>query len=258
MGGQDELAWSIGFSVAPYIHWVYTGGLRGGLSESNTETLINSFIQHGVTRLLVETNMGHGLFEINLQKSIADKIKELEKESQELFQTDPTRSAELQKARDILGKISIESEYSTDQKERRIIDSLVSTMQRHFLVVHESVIHADIKYNAQYGTNNRNYSVFYQMENITTDRGSLRHDDRLESLAGLVRMFKYDLLVDSDKAAQKRQEARGREFLMNPTGLPPEALKQVSKDLREPSRGTRGRLGGYAPRGYKRRGRRRR
>lgn len=226
-GGEDELAWSIGFSQAPYIHWVYTGGLRGGLTEANTRTILNTFIEFGVTRVLVETNMGHGLFEINLRKSLADEIKRLKQESDRVYHDNPVLSKELARNVEILSKIGIESEYSTDQKERRIIDSLVSTMQRHQLVVHQSAIESDTKYNRAYGASDRQYSVFHQMEFITTDRGSLRHDDRLESLAGLVRMFKYDLLVDEDKAAEKRDAKRAAEFYNNPLGYSEDILSQI-------------------------------
>lgn len=226
-GGQDEIGWSIGFSQAPYIHWVYTGGLRGGLTESNTNHMIDTFCEYGVTRILVETNMGHGLFEINLRKAIAERIKYFEDKASKLQIDKPLEAKILRDKARILSKIGIESEYSTDQKERRIIDSLVSTMQRHYLVVHESVFTADAKYNAQYGSADRSYSVFYQMENITTDRNSLKHDDRLESLAGMVRMFKFDLLVDEDVASEKRREAAAREFLENPLGLDANALAQI-------------------------------
>lgn len=235
-GGSDELAWTIGFSQAPYIHWCYTGGVRGGLTEANTNTIIRSLIDWGVTRILVETNMGHGLFEINLTKSIQDYIKKLNEEAKELSHKDPAGSSKKRQEADILSKISIESEYSTDQKERRIIDSLVSTMQRHYLVVHETAIQSDIKYNSAYGSTDRQYSVFQQMSNITTDRGSLRHDDRLESLAGMVRMFKHDLLVDEDKASEKRKEKAAKEFYNNPLGYDEATLKQVSRGSNSPVR----------------------
>lgn len=226
--GSDELAWTIGFSQAPYIHWVYTGGVRGGLTEANTNTIIQTLIDHKVTRILVETNMGHGLFEINLTKSISDYIKRLNEEAKECEAKDPIKATKKKEDAEVLSKIGMESEYSTDQKERRIIDSLVSTMQRHYLVVHESAIQSDIKYNSAYGATDRQYSVFQQMSNITTDRNSLRHDDRLESVAGMVRMFKYDLLVDADKASEKRKEGAAKAFVENPLGYDAGTLKQLS------------------------------
>ncbi|MGL5261216.1 MAG: phage terminase large subunit, partial [Bacteroides sp.] len=106
-GGQDELAWSIGFSQAPYIHWVYTGGVRGGLTDTNTNHLIDTFIEYGVTRILVETNMGHGLFEINLRKAIADKIKEFEQQSKLLNTEDPLQAKILADKARILKQIGI-------------------------------------------------------------------------------------------------------------------------------------------------------
>ncbi|MGL5262077.1 MAG: hypothetical protein ACRC9P_06815, partial [Bacteroides sp.] len=66
-----------------------------------------------------------------------------------------------------------------------------------------------------------------------TDRNSLKHDDRLESLAGMVRMFKYDLLVDADKASEKRREAFAKEFYDNPMGYSPEQMKQMDRQPRQ-------------------------
>lgn len=236
--GLDELAWTIGFSQAPYIHWIYTGGLRGGLTEANTNTLIESFLKFGVTRLLVETNMGHGLFEINLKKSIAEYIKSLRNKADLISVDNPSEGVKLRQDADMLGKMAIESEYSTGQKERRIIDSLVSTMQRHQLIVHESAIQSDIKYSLSYGATDRQYSVFNQMSNITTDRGSLRHDDRLESVAGMVRMFKHDLLVDEDKASEKRKSKKAREQFENPMGYSKSVLAQIKQEANNNKRRT--------------------
>jgi len=60
--------------------------------------------------------------------------------------------------------------------------------------------------------------VFYQLNNITTDRNSLPHDDRIEGLAGAVRHFKGVLLEDEHKAAEKRQIADLKKFLDDPMG----------------------------------------
>lgn len=213
-GGGDELAWSIATSQAPYIHWLDTKGLRGGFIQVNSDAMIDSFIKWKVTRVRVETNMGHGLFEINLKKCIAERISDYEKS----IKKDRSLFNELQPKIDILKRIAIESEFSKGQKERRIIDSLVTMMQRHQLVVHQTVFESDAECNMEYGLSEKRYSAFYQMENITTDRNSLFKDDRLETVAGVCRMFKEALLVDADKASEKRREEALREFMNDPTG----------------------------------------
>lgn len=204
-GGGDELAWAIGCSVGAYIHVLHVGGVTGGLTAENTDHMIEVFKKYGVTDVRVESNMGHGLFEINLRKAFEDANYE----------------------------VPVSGEYAKGQKERRIIDSLVSTLQRHYIVLHKDVFEADEFYNSKYGKQATDRSVFYQLDNITTDRNSLRHDDRLEALAGLVRLLKHSLALDEAAEEQRRQEAEILEFINNPMGYDLEP---------KPSGGTRSRL----------------
>lgn len=194
-GGTDEIGFGVGCALEPYIHVLDVGGLKGGLNPQTEAELVDVIRRNKVQRIKVESNMGHGLFEINL-RAILNKHDDLKAVAN-----------------------SVTGEYSTGQKERRIIDSLVSPMQRHKVVVHTQVFQSDIKYNQQHGSDIRNqYSLWYQMNNITTDRDSLVHDDRLESMAGVVREFKFVLDKDEHKAAQKRSEASAAEHMRNPMG----------------------------------------
>jgi Sec-independent protein translocase protein TatA len=56
------------------------------------------------------------------------------------------------------------------------------------------------------------------MANITTDRISLPHDDRLEAFAGAVREFKDVLDQDEHKAAEMRKQQELQKFLQDPMG----------------------------------------
>lgn len=191
-GGSDELAFGVATSVGPYIHVLDVGGFKGGLAGDNPKLLCEVIAELGVTNILCESNMGHGLFEINLR-------------------------AELAKYN--LNHVGVSGEYSTGQKEKRIIDSLVSPMQRHRIVIHKRVLESDIKYGKQHSIDARvQYSVFYQMSNITTDRNSLAHDDRLEAMAGAVRHFKGILAVDEHKAADARALGEVKQFMADPMG----------------------------------------
>ena len=161
-GGADELAWGVSTAVGPYIHVLNVGGVRGGLTEVNSTKLCEIIAKYHVTDVLCESNMGHGLFEINL-------IAELAKRG--------------------LSHVGVRGEYSTGQKERRIIDSMVSAAQRHRIVLHKDVLKSDSECSREYSIESRtSYSVFYQLANITTDRNSLPKDDRVKALAGCVRM----------------------------------------------------------------------
>lgn len=194
-GGADEIGVGVACALGPYIHVLDVAGLKGGLNPENELELCDIIRRNKVNRIRVESNMGHGLFEINL-RAILNKHDDLSVVAQ-----------------------SVSGEYSTGQKEKRIIDSLVSPMQRHRVVVHQRVFDSDRKYGKQHGQEARtSYSLWYQMANITTDRNSLPHDDRLESMAGAVREFKHVLDQDEHKAAAARIDALHAEFRRDPMG----------------------------------------
>lgn len=194
-GGTDELAYACGAAVGPYVHVMDVEGLKGGFSDTNAEAICEFVRRNKVSRIKVEANMGHGLFTIAL-RAVFNKTDDLRHMA-----------------------TSIVDEYSTGQKERRIIDSLVSPMQRHRVIIHKAVLESDIRCGKQHGQDVRSsYSLWQQMNNITTDRNSLVHDDRLEAVAGVVREFKAFLAVDEHKAAAARIEAAHREFIANPMG----------------------------------------
>lgn len=193
--------------------------------------MIETFIEYGVTDIRIESNMGHGLFEINMQKAIADYCRiESGKLSDYEGSEKYTRATEL----DRLAKVSISGEYSTGQKERRIIDSLVTPMQRHKIVIHPTAIESDLFYMLKHGFGSFDRSWLFQMDKITTDRGSLEHDDRLEALAGVVRMLKNSLSVDVEKEIEKKKEADYKAWLADPMGM---------GIARETGKGTASRIG---------------
>ena len=210
-GGTDELAAACGGSVGPYVHVLDILGVRGGLSGDNPDKLCDWLARNGVSHVVVETNMGHGLFETLLQAELAKRG---------------------------LSHIQVpKGEYSTGQKERRIIDSLVGPMQRHRVIVHQQVFKSNIECSKEYSIEKRKqYSLWYQIANITTDRDSLEHDDRLESVAGLVRQFAGELAKDEHKAAEQRAKAELQQWLADPMGY--------GKETGKPSRGVRGILHG--------------
>lgn len=205
-GGTDELGFAVSTAIGPYIHLMDVGGLKGGLTDTNGDALCAVIKEFRVKTIEVESNMGHGLFEINLRSIFEKKAVD-----------DP-----------FFRDVGVVGSYSTGQKERRIIDSFVSAMQRHKVVVHKRVLESDRKYGAQHSIDKRvQYSMFYQMANITTDRNSLPHDDRLEAAAGAVRHWKACLALDEEKAARVRKEGEAKEFLANPMGYDHMVAKPV-------------------------------
>lgn len=202
-GGADEMGVAISGALGPYIHLLRVLGLKGGFAKSNIKKILDLIEEYEIKIVRVESNMGHGLFEANLQG-------EFEKAIQGDAENPPRRWFK---------EVAITGEYSTGQKERRIIDSMVSAMQRHKIIVHQEVFQDDIDCGAQHALDKRSlYSMFSQMSNITTDHKSLAHDDRLEAAAGAIRFHKNRLLEDDEDAARRRQEQEGKEWVANPMG----------------------------------------
>lgn len=211
-GGADELSFGISCAIGPYIHLLDVQGLRGGMIPVNTAKILAALWKYKVTLVKCESNMGHGLFEINLRAEILKATLDEDRSLQE---------------REFFKTVGVVGEYSTGQKERRIIDSFVSATQRHKVIIHQQVFDSDRDCGSQHSVDKRQqYSLFYQFANITTDRGSLEHDDRVEAAAGAVRHWKAVLVVDEDKAAEARRLHDAVEFMQNPMGYA-ETTKKV-------------------------------
>lgn len=200
-GGGDELAFAVGCSLGPYIHWLDIGGWTGGLTDEVAAKLADIVLRWDVTYIQIESNGTQNLFERNLRASFA-----------ELAKVDEDKYGKLK-------LVGMKGEWSAGQKERRIINSIVSTLQRHRIIVHQSVFDSDAAYSKHYSLEKRNQrSVFFQMENITSDARSLPKDDRLDALSGLMLQFKGVIEEDADKAAEARAVARAQEHMQNPMG----------------------------------------
>lgn len=197
-GGADEMGVAISGALGPYIHLLRALGLRGGFTQYNIDRILTLIEEYELKLVQVETNMGHGLFELNLRGEFEKAIAS---------------------GRTWFRDVVITSEYSTGQKEKRIIDSIVSSAQRHRIVVHQEVFEDDAKCGEAHAMDKRTmYSMFAQWANITTDRNSLAHDDRLEAAAGAIRWHKVRVAEDEDDAARKRDAAETAAWVANPMG----------------------------------------
>jgi len=79
-------------------------------------------------------------------------------------------------------------------------------LNQHRLVVDRRVILDDLE-------TEQKYSFAYQLTHLTKDRGSLRHDDRLEVVAAGCRHFRDRLAVDAKKAESiNREKLRDEEL----------------------------------------------
>ena len=118
--------------------------------------------KYNVTKLIIETNFGDGI------------VCELFKKH--LLQTKQA--------------IDIEEVRANVRKEDRIIDTLEPILNQHRLVVDRSVVEWDFNSNPDEAPERRIlYMLFYQMSRMCREKGAVKHDDRLDSLAQGVKYF---------------------------------------------------------------------
>lgn len=90
------------------------------------------------------------------------------------------------------------------QKEKRIIDTLEPVLNRHRLVFDTDVVKNDVEFAQK--ENAAQYSLLYQLTRITKERGSLRHDDRLDALSMAVAYWSNNLSKDELLSKERYEE----------------------------------------------------
>lgn len=161
--GVNETAYVVLYHMGGMLFLKDWGGFLEGYSDATLGGLAEVAKAHKVNTVLIESNMGDGMFSALLKPHL-------------------TR----------IYPVTTEEVRATGQKERRIIEDLEPVLNQHRLVVDTSAAKRDVKA----GKN----SLFYQLTHITKDRGSLQQDDRLDALAHGVRWFRSLLQRDAQSA----------------------------------------------------------
>lgn len=189
--GSDETGYAVVKHLHGKLYLTRAGGLSGGYDETTLETICRIAKEQQLRLVQVEPNFGDGMFRQLLQP-VMQRIH-------------PGCAVE-------------DAEWSKGQKEVRIIDTLEPVLMQHKLIVCRSVIEADL--NAK-----RDNQLFYQLTRLTRERGSLRHDDRVEALAGAVHFWLDTMSRDEEQAYRDhKQEALDAElakFMEEATGRKP-------------------------------------
>jgi hypothetical protein len=180
--GRDEMAYAVVKMCLGRMYLTASGGYLSGLDTANLKALAVVAKQQKVQKVLVEPNFGGGMFTVMLKAAFKDVYA-----------------------------VTIEdAEWSRGQKELRIIDTLEPIMQAHRLVVDRAVIEKDLQAASGYdiGINERpSYQLIHQMTRLTRERESLRHDDRLEALAGACAHYVEQAGASEMQAKAEHEEA---------------------------------------------------
>lgn len=178
--GSDETAVAVAKMCNGVVYVPFAGGIAGGYSESTLKRIAEIAKKHKVNYVIVESNFGDGMF-TQLLTPILRAIY----------------------------PVTVEEVRHNKQKERRIIDVLEPVMNQHKLVVSPSVIKQDWDSTRDLPTEKAlAYQLFYQMTRVTKDRGSLRHDDRLDALSMAVGYWTEAMAQDVESRMQGLREER--------------------------------------------------
>ena len=169
--GKDETGYCVAHMLNGNIFVPKAGGVMGGYTDEALKELCYIAKTHKVNKILVESNFGDGMF-TQLLRPHLDRIYSCETEEVRQHQ----------------------------QKETRIIDSLEPVMNQHRLIIDPKVIQEDYESAMEHFSPEKapQYMLFYQMSRLSKERGSLRHDDRLDALAMAVQYFLDALDVDQE------------------------------------------------------------
>ena len=176
---QDEMGFAITKLLGTYVYLYKVGGVQGGYREDELLKLVVAAKQAKVDIVYVEKNFGNGAHFAMLKPLFEKHYPECR----------------------------LEEINSTGQKELRIIDTLEPLLGQHRLIVSQQVVMEDYQLIQHYPAEVKmTYSLFYQMGHITSDRNSLRHDDRLDALAGAVAQIIQYIDYDQARAEKERTD----------------------------------------------------
>ena len=176
--GKDEIGITLLYSLNTRLFLKKITGMQGGYEDENMINIANLCKHHNIDTLLIEENWGGGMFTKMLEPHL----------------------------RTISPKTEIDEVNVTGQKEVRIIENLEPLMNQHRLIVDKDTLDKDRNATAI-------NSFTYQLSKITKERGSLRADDRLDSLANAV-IYMIDKMSDDEEfGMEKYMEDLPKELL---------------------------------------------
>ena len=173
--GADEVGFAVGKTLNGQVFIPVAGGLAGGYDDQTMVRLITIAIEQSVSEIHVESNWGGS----------------------------KTDSMWIDKLRGMLLKMGIKIAvipvHNTGQKEIRIIEILEPALNSHRIIVDEKVA--------------RDQILMTQVTRLQRERGCLKHDDRVEALAGVVGVLRDHLIFDPEKMMEDQEEKERLELL---------------------------------------------
>lgn len=160
-GGKngDEMGYAVIKLIGAYVYISKIGGVPGGYEEAKLLNLVRIAKQQVAKTVVIEKNYGNGAH--------ANMIKPL-----------------------FAGEewpVTLEEAWETGQKELRIIDTIEPLLSSHRLIISPQALDEDSKSVIAYPIETQmTYQFIHQLAMVTRDKNCLRHEDRLDALAGAI------------------------------------------------------------------------
>ena len=195
-----------------YVHEIRA--YRDGYSDNTLLDILRGCKRYNVTKLLIETNFGDGI--------VAELFKK---------HLQQTKQA-----------IDVEEVRANVRKEDRIIDALEPVMNQHRLIVDRKVVEWDYSSNKEAAPEERLlYMLFYQMSRMCREKGAVKHDDRLDSLAQAVKYFTDAMGISAYEAVKMRKQEEWNDiletFIDDPQAATNHLVMGLNLDQRRRARG---------------------
>ena len=215
--GSDETAAAFLSQRNGFLYLHEMRAYRDGYSDKTLLNILRGCRKYNVTKLVIETNFGDGMVG-------------------ELFKKHIQQTGQY---------IDIEEIRANVRKEDRIIDSLEPVLNQHRLIVDRSVIDWDYASNKDSAPESRLlYMLFYQMSRMCREKGAVKHDDRLDTLAQGIKYFTDALSINAHDAIKlrKREEWESvlEDFLTCPQRSANHLVLGMNKEQRDEANGLDG------------------
>jgi hypothetical protein len=185
--GSDETGYCIMSMLNGFLYVHECSGVKGGYTTETLTELAELAKKYSVKEIQVESNFGDGMFN-ELLKPYLTKIH-------------PVALSEVR--------------HST-QKERRIIETLEPLMNQHKIIISPDLIDKDYSSTRHLPPEKApQYRLFHQLTRVTTARGALAHDDRLEVLSMAANYWVESVGQDVDRRMQEDKNQKLQEELDN-------------------------------------------
>ena len=212
--GSDETTASYISQKNGFLYLHEMRAFRDGYSDTTLLNILKGCKKYNATTLLIESNFGDGI--------VAELFKKHIQQTKQAIYIEETRA--------------------NVRKEDRIIDSLEPVLNQHRLVVNRSVIEWDYASNKDEAPELRlMYMLFYQMSRMCREKGAVKHDDRLDSLAQGVKYFTDALSISAEKQIQIREleewNSMMDDFIEHPESATNHLVLGMNREQRYKARG---------------------